>query len=190
VDLNKLFFGRRKPLDEIITNFLMKAPSQFFPKNVQNPVILNLGCGTDLFLERLNRPATPEMKDNKQTFENWLSVRGFNNIEVIEIDHVAVEGSKVKAGNIATMVDKGLVEENSADLAIFSLSLRGKDIDDYLLQAYFAIKTGGKLIIADHKNVFDKEKRKDLKIKLESLGFSNCEITEIDDYFFIKATKK
>jgi superfamily II DNA or RNA helicase len=186
-DLNKLFFGRRKPLDDIITNFLMKAPSQFFKG--ENPVILNLGCGTDLFEQRLNRPATPEMKDNKQTFKNWLSVREFNNIEVIEIDHVAMEGSKVKAGNIATMIDEGLVEENSADLAIFSLSLRGKDIDDYLLQAYFAIKTGGKLIIADHKNVFDKEKRKDLKIKLESLGFSNCEITEIDDYFFIKATK-
>ncbi len=35
----------------------------------------------------------------------------------------------------------------------------------------------------------ESKKRKDLKIKLESLGFSNCEITEIDDYFFIKATK-
>ncbi len=187
-DLEKLFFGRRKPLNTIITNFLMKTPSQFFPKNAK-PVVLNLGCGTDLLSKRLDSPATPEMKETGQTLRNWLSERNIKNIEVIEIDHVAPEGSEVKADNIGTMVDNSLVPENSADLAIFSLSLREKDTANYLIQACLALKLGGKLIIADHKNVFDKKERDELVDKLFSLGFSNCEINEIDDYFFIKAAK-
>ena len=183
-DLDKLYEGRLKPMDFIITHYLMTKAQTIFGKN-KSVTILNLGCGRDLLVNRLDSSATPQMNGS---LRNWLKqTRGIKQITTIDLDHVS-ESDNVIASDISTMTESGPINMNSADLAIFSLSLRGKDTDNYLIQAFMALKNKGKLLIADHNKVFKPSERTGLQEKLKALGFANISINEIGDYFFILAT--
>ena len=183
-DLDKLYAGRLKPMDFIITHYLMTKAQTIFGNN-KSVTVLNLGCGRDLLVNRLDSSATPQMNGN---LRNWLhQAKRIEQITTIDLDHVS-ESDNVIASDISTMTDTNSVKKDSTDLTIFSLSLRGKDTDNYLIQAFMALKNKGKLLIADHKNVFKSNERADLQTKLQDLGFANISINEIGDYFFILAT--
>jgi hypothetical protein len=171
-------------MDFIITHYLMTKAQTIFGNN-KSVTVLNLGCGRDLLVNRLDSSATPQMNGN---LRNWLhQAKRIEQITTIDLDHVS-ESDNVIASDISTMTDTNSVKKDSTDLTIFSLSLRGKDTDNYLIQAFMALKNKGKLLIADHKNVFKSNERADLQTKLQDLGFANISINEIGDYFFILAT--
>nr|MDJ0625130.1 hypothetical protein [Candidatus Caenarcaniphilales bacterium] len=177
--------GEIKPLDIIITHYLMPKTQSIFGLSKGPKTIMNLGCGRDLLGERMEEPATPQMKGSLQ---DWLGNKGVGEINIVDLDHVASSDS-VMVGDISTMVDSGKIAQESADLAIFSLSLRGTNIGDNLIQCSMALKPDGKLLIGDHKNVFNKEEREKLVDSLLNLGFSRVSSEEVGDYFFLLAMK-
>ena len=105
--------------------------------------------------------------------------------KVWNFDFVAVNDSVMECD--MTSID---LEDNTIDVAVFSLSLMGKNWAESLSEAYRLIKPGGLLKIAEPKNKWNEEKLNILKTTLRSIGFSIHDQEILSSRFvYINATK-
>lgn len=105
----------------------------------------------------------------------------FGENRVYSFDHVAIN-NKVKA---CDMKSTGLPDE-AIDIAVFSLSLMGRDWPEYIVEAKRCLATGGYLLIADTTKSFDKRLSK-IKEVIMKLGFEIYSQEEKGDFTFIEA---
>jgi ubiquinone/menaquinone biosynthesis C-methylase UbiE len=82
-------------------------------------------------------------------------------------DHVAVNASVIACDMAQTGVDAGAL-----DVAIFSLSLMGSNIEDYLREAHRVLKLDGRLKIAEPRGHWDGAKRGQLTEMITAAGFA------------------
>lgn len=95
---------------------------------------------------------------------------------VHSFDHVAIN-DRVTA---CDMRNTGL-ENEGLDVAIFSLSLMGTNLEEYLLEAFRALKVDGMLKIAEPSSRWEGEKREELVQLIRRVGFKI--VGEIEDRF-------
>jgi ubiquinone/menaquinone biosynthesis C-methylase UbiE len=116
------------------------------------------------------------------TFIHWLSARphlvvgdfgcGEGQIAaslpntVYSFDHVAINDQVIACDMAQTGLEDGIL-----DIAIFSLSLMGTNIEDYLTEAHRLLKLDGRLRIAEAAGHWQGEKREELVAMIRSAGF-------------------
>jgi SAM-dependent methyltransferase len=86
---------------------------------------------------------------------------------VYSFDHVAVNDSVIACDMAHTGVDAGIL-----DVAIFSLSLMGNNIEDYLREAHRLLKLDGRIKIAEPLGHWDGAKRGHLTEMVTAAGFA------------------
>ncbi len=100
---------------------------------------------------------------------------------VYSLDHVAIN----QTVTACDMSDSGL-ESDSLNAAVFSLSLMGSNVKDYLLEAYRTLMVGGQLLIYQPAAGNDREKF----IKgLEKIGFATTKEGQEYKWHYIWAIK-
>ena len=136
-----------------------------------------------------------------ETFAKWLSQRPdwivgdfgcgeaiFSNLvqnKVYSFDHIAIN-EKV----IACDFSNTELEGETLDVVIFSLSLMGINIEDYLKEAYRVLKYGGFLKIAEPISRWEDQKEKRLCNFIEKAGFKiSGSLEKRNKFIFIEATK-
>ncbi len=121
-------------------------------------IVADLGCGEDLLRKEISN-------------------------KVLAFDHVAIN-TNVKACDISKLP----LENNSIDIAVFSLSLMGSNYKDYLNEAYRILKIMGVVIIAEP---FQKwENREDeLKEILLKIGFDKLTFKQTKQFIYITGLK-
>jgi EAL domain-containing protein (putative c-di-GMP-specific phosphodiesterase class I) len=101
---------------------------------------------------------------------------------VYSFDHVAINES-VTACDIAEVP----LEDEVLDVAIFSLSLMGKNFSDYLREAYRTLRLDGQLHIVESTSRFN---NLDQFVKgLKALGFDVVQIKEMWKFTHIRALR-
>ena len=104
------------------------------------------------------------------------------NKEVLSFDHV--ETDRVVSCDLANMSKEYY---NSLDVAVFSLSLMGKNLTDYIREAHKCLKKDGKLFIVELSSRVSS--RKEIQDSIEKLGFKNVKIELVDRFIIISAEK-
>ena len=105
----------------------------------------------------------------------------FGENRVYSFDHVAVN-NKVKA---CDMKSTGLPDE-AIDIAVFSLSLMGRNWENYILEAKRCLATGGYLLVADTTKSIDKRLSK-IREVIKKQGFEIYSEEQKGDFTFIEA---
>jgi len=103
--------------------------------------------------------------------ENLLSKEIKN--KVLAFDYIAKEGEEVISCDISNVP----LDNNTVDVAVFSLSLMGSNYEEYLKEAYRILKPYGNLFIAEPKKKGERT-LPDLKNHLIKTGFKI-----VDDYY-------
>jgi len=105
--------------------------------------------------------------------------------QVYSFDHIAVN-EKVKACDMAhTELDNEVL-----DVAVFSLSLMGKNIEDYIAEAHRTLKLDGFLKVAESASRWEAEKKEKLIEVLEKAGFQIIgQVQERGKFIYINAIK-
>jgi len=81
------------------------------------------------------------------------------------------------------------LEDETLDVAIFSLSLMGLNYADYLKEAYRTLKFGGMMKIAEPINRWN-DKREELLSNIANTGFLLIgEVIESNQFLYIDAIK-
>ncbi len=108
-------------------------------------------------------------------------LKEFGDKRVYSFDHIAIN-NKVTA---CDMRSTGLPEE-AIDIAIFSLSLMGRNWDAYIAESKRCLATGGYLLVADTtKSIKGRLSR--LRDKIKKQGFEIYSDEEKGDFTFIEA---
>jgi hypothetical protein len=106
---------------------------------------------------------------------------------VISFDHVAINDKVIECD--IRSVSKH-VEDNSLDVVIFSLSLMGKNWQDYIIEAKRCLSTRGSLFIAVTTKELDNGRRlHTLPNILKDNGFVIDTIEERGDFTFMEGIK-
>lgn len=143
-----------------------EIPYEVIAKHIKNKksIVADFGCGENLFKECI--PNT---------------VYGF--------DHYALNESV-----IACNMNNIPLEDESIDVAIFSLSLWGtkNDINDYFKEAYRVLNYGGQIYVAEtNKRYTTLNDKKQLVEQLNKIGFEIIgEIDIHETFFYINMIKK
>jgi hypothetical protein len=104
---------------------------------------------------------------------------------VFSIDHVAASGDVIACDMSHTGLDDGCL-----DAAVFSLSLMGANMSDYLREAHRTLKMGGILKIAEPAKRWAGEKRKPLLEMIQGVGFSLAgSVRESFRFIYVDAVK-
>jgi ubiquinone/menaquinone biosynthesis C-methylase UbiE len=104
---------------------------------------------------------------------------------VHSFDHVAID-ERVIACDMA----HAPLEDGVLDVAIFSLSLMGTNIEDYLCEAHRLLKLDGRLRIAETASRWQGDKRAELLGMIGTLGFRLIgTVEERDRFLYIDAIK-
>jgi superfamily II DNA or RNA helicase len=101
---------------------------------------------------------------------------------VHSFDHVAINRSVIACDIASTPLD-----DNTLDAVIFSLSLMGSNLKDYIVEAYRTLKAGGQILIYHPAKEHDREKFAE---GLVQLGFAIVQSTEIYKWHYIWAIKQ
>jgi hypothetical protein len=101
---------------------------------------------------------------------------------VHSFDHVAINRSV-----IACDMSHVPLEDSTLDAAVFSLSLMGINLKDYVIEAYRTLKPGGQLLIYHPAKANDREK---FVKGLTQLGFAIVQSTEVYKWHYIWAIKQ
>ena len=128
----------------------------------KNRVVADFGCG-----ENLMKTFIP---DNK----------------VYSFDHVAIDDSVIACDMAHTPL-----EDESIDIAVFSLALWGSNYEDYFKEAYRLLSYDGLLYIAEPSKSYGEEERQELVDMLKRNGFTL--VGKIDDhgkFFYATFIKK
>ena len=105
--------------------------------------------------------------------------------KVYNFDHVAIDDSV-----IACDMSNIPLEDKILDLAIFSLSLMGSNLDEYLKEAHRLLKIDGRLKIVEPSNRWESEKSQKLIEMIEQCGFQTIgRIRESYKFLYIDAMK-
>ena len=100
---------------------------------------------------------------------------------IISFDHIAINDKIIECD--IRSVSK-YVDDNSLDVVIFSLSLMGKNWQEYIVEAKRCLSTRGSLFIAVTTKELDEGRRlHSLPIVLKDIGFVIDTKEERGDYF-------
>ena len=104
---------------------------------------------------------------------------------VINLDHVAIDSSVISCDimDVSEHVKKG-----GLDVALFSLSLMGKNWQDYLKEASRCLNENGYLFIAETTKSLSR-RLETLRDEIKKLGFEIYKDDEIGNFTFIEARK-
>lgn len=102
--------------------------------------------------------------------------------KVFSLDHVAINENV-----IVTDMAESPLQDNSVDAAVFSLSLMGKNIKDYILDAHRTLKNGGQLVV--YHPAKGNNRQKFIK-GIEANGFVVIKEGEIYKWHYIWAIKR
>jgi hypothetical protein len=104
---------------------------------------------------------------------------------VINFDHVAIDSNVISCNmsNVSEHIKKG-----GLDVALFSLSLMGKNWEDYLKEASRCLNENGLLFISETTNSLSK-RLENLRAEIKKLGFEIYKDEEIGLFTFIEARK-
>lgn len=139
-----LFFEYHKARRESMSGW-DEIPYEYIAKKIKNKnrVVADFGCG-----ENLLKTCIP---DNK----------------VISFDHVAIDETVI----VCDMAHTPL-ENESIDIAVFSLALWGSNYEDYFTETYRLLTYDGLMYIAEPSSSYSEEERYELIEKLRQNGFT------------------
>jgi ubiquinone/menaquinone biosynthesis C-methylase UbiE len=122
-----------------------EIPYEYIAKKIKNKnrVVADFGCG-----ENLLKTCIP---DNK----------------VISFDHVAIDETVIACDMAHTPL-----ENESIDIAVFSLALWGSNYEDYFTEAYRLLTYDGLMYIAEPSSSYSEEERYELIEKLRQNCFT------------------
>lgn len=101
---------------------------------------------------------------------------------VHSFDHIAINRSVIACDMINTPLD-----DNTLDAAVFSLSLMGSNLKDYIAEAYRTLQAGGQILIYHPAKEHDRE---NFVSGLVQLGFAIVQSAEIYKWHYIWAIKQ
>ena len=102
---------------------------------------------------------------------------------IINFDHVAMDSSIISCD----MSDVSqYVKDDELDVALFSLSLIGKNWQDYLKEASRCLNDDGLLFISE---TTQSSKLENIRDEIKNLGFEIYKDNEVEDFTFIEARK-
>jgi SAM-dependent methyltransferase len=104
---------------------------------------------------------------------------------VYSFDHVAIHD-----GVIACDMAHTPLADGTLDVAIFSLSLMGTNVEDYLREAYRVLRLNGRLRIAEAASRWEGAKRGELLTMIGAAGFTMLgTVQERERFLYIDALK-
>lgn len=128
----------------------------------RNRVVADFGCGENLM----------------KTF--------IPNNKVYSFDHVAIDDSVIACDMAHTPL-----EDESVDIAVFSLALWGSNFEDYFKEAYRLLTYDGLMYIAEPTKAYDEEQRSELINIIKRNGFTMVgDVESRGKFFYIAAMKK
>jgi ubiquinone/menaquinone biosynthesis C-methylase UbiE len=101
---------------------------------------------------------------------------------VHSFDHIAINRSVIACDMTNTHLD-----DSTLDAAVFSLSLMGSNLKDYISEAYRTLQAGGQILIYHPAKEHDREK---FSSGLVQLGFAIVQSAEIYKWHYIWALKQ
>lgn len=141
-----------------------EIPYEYIASKIKNKnrVVADFGCG-----ENLMKLCIP---DNK----------------VYSFDHIAIDDTVIDCDMTHTPL-----EDQSVDIAVFSLSLWGSNYEDYFKEAYRVLNYDGLLYIAEPTKSYNETKRKELILQLKKQGFAMVgDIENRGKFFYMTLLKK
>lgn len=113
--------------------------------------------------------------------ENLL--KGEISNKVLSFDHVAIDNTVT-----ACDISKLPLEDDSIDVAVFSLSLMGSNYESYLKEAYRVLKHMQPIMIAETAKQW-RDNEDEFKRILISIGFDNLVLRESSKFIYVTAFK-
>ena len=144
-----------------------EVPYEYIASKIKNKnrVVADFGCG-----ENLMRNCIPNNK-------------------VYAFDHVAIDDSVIACDMAHTPL-----EDESIDIAVFSLALWGSNYEDYFKEAYRLLNYDGLVYIAEPTKSYDENQRNELVDMLKRNGFTpvgeNNGIESRGKFFYVTVIKK
>ena len=141
-----------------------EIPYEYIATKIKNKnrVVADFGCG-----ENLMRTFIPNNK-------------------VYSFDHVAIDDTVIACDMCHTPL-----EDESIDIAVFSLALWGSNFEDYFKEAYRLLNYDGLMYIAEPSKSYDAEQRNELIAMLKNNGFTPVgDIEDRGKFFYITVIKK
>ena len=141
-----------------------EIPYEYIASKIKNKnrVVADFGCG-----------------------ENMMKTFIPNN-KVYSFDHVAIDDTVIACDMAHTPL-----EDESIDIAVFSLALWGSNYTDYFKEAYRLLNYDGLVYIAEPTKAYDENKREELIAELKESGFTQVgEIESRGKFFYITVIKK
>lgn len=106
--------------------------------------------------------------------------------KVYSFDHVAIDESVIACDMAHTPL-----EDESIDIAVFSLALWGSNYEDYFKEAYRLLNYDGLIYIAEPTKSYDETQRAELMEILKRNGFTPVGNIEVrGKFFYITVIKK
>ena len=141
-----------------------EIPYEYIASQIKNKnrVVADFGCG-----ENLMKNLIPQNK-------------------VYSFDHIAIDDSVIACDMAHTPL-----EDNSIDIAVFSLALWGTNYEEYFKEAYRVLTYDGLMYIAEPLKSYNQERRNELLDMLKQNGFTLVDsIEERGKFFYITVIKK
>lgn len=141
-----------------------EIPYEYIASKIKNKnrVVADFGCG-----ENLMKNCIPHNK-------------------VYSFDHVAIDESVIACDMAHTPL-----EDESIDIAVFSLALWGSNYEDYFKEAYRLLNYDGLMYIAEPTKSYDETQRAELMEMLKRNGFTPVGNIEVrGKFFYITVIKK
>lgn len=141
-----------------------EIPYEYIAKQIKNKrhVVGDFGCGENLM----------------KTF--------IPNNKVYSFDHIAIDDTV-----IACDMSHTPLEDETLDVAVFSLALWGSNFEDYFKEAYRLLNYGGFLYIAEPSKSYNDDQRKELVSILKRNDFTSVgDIEDRGKFFYITVVKK
>lgn len=141
-----------------------EIPYEYIASKIKNKnrVVADFGCGENLM----------------KTF--------IPNNKVYSFDHIAIDDTVIACDMAHTPL-----EDESIDIAIFSLALWGSNFEDYFKEAYRLLNYDGLMYIAEPTKSYNEEQKEELIGKLKRNGFTLVgDIESRGKFFYITVIKK
>lgn len=141
-----------------------EIPYEYIASKIKNKnrVVADFGCGENLM----------------KTF--------IPNNKVYSFDHIAIDDSVIECDMSHTPL-----EDESIDIAVFSLALWGSNYEDYFKEAYRLLNYDGLMYIAEPTKSYDETQRDELVGMLKANGFTPVGNIEVrGKFFYITVIKK
>lgn len=142
-----------------------EIPYEYIASKIKNKsrIVGDFGCGENLMKNSL---------ENKVYSFDHHSMPGDDSVIVCDMAHTPLE-------------------DNSLDIAVFSLALWGTNYEDYFKEAYRLLNYDGLMYIAEPSKSYSTDERKELVDMLKKNGFTMVgDIEDRGKFFYITVMKK